>query len=75
MAESALLDPCEETRQGAIAALNKKYDSMITGGFVGDNQLFLVNANGRIYYICDAPVMYVYCPPQKFPFNLKNPAG
>jgi hypothetical protein len=55
----ALCDPDEIVRLKNFMELNQRVSGNIAMGFVGDNQLFLVNHYGRIYYMGDMPKTYL----------------
>lgn len=54
----ALCGATESARKEKIAELDKKLEGNLAMGFVGDNQMFLINHYGRVYYMGDLPALY-----------------
>ena len=59
---AAILDPTESIRIGHINYLNEIFVDTLQGGFVADNQLYLILEGNELlsgtYCICDTPKTY-----------------
>lgn len=74
LVKAVMLDPSEEVRKTAINIISRRYGGVITEGFCGDNQLFVIfgkNGVGKIGYVCDKPKEYLKMPTVVYPFRIE----
>jgi hypothetical protein len=67
----ALCGSTESSRKEKISELDKKLEGNLAMGFAGDNQMFLMNHYGRVYYMGELPTLYRDDPRKIHNFDLR----